>query len=238
MFKLDIKKTQFGETENEVSCSIYCTENIYFGDNFADLYMECINDAVREFVKCRRVTIQGVNYLKFITWIKKYDSNSIDVDKWIAKDSTVINIKKFERRVNSLAASKMLDEIDKISKQKYVIEDSLKRSESSLKEINLNFKNIDDYIKMNNDGDGGYFSAYKSAGYSVVFVKSIDYKENKDLLLARGIRYNRDINLEVVFLSNRNENERAVIIYEKNTNEVLYTTMTYDTLGKLIKQFK
>lgn len=236
MFKLDIKKTQYGETENEVSCSIYCTENIYFGDKFADLYMECINDAIREFVKCKRVTIQGVNYLKFITWIKKYDINSIDVDRWIAKDSTVINMKKFERRVNSLAASKMQDEIDKISKQNDVIEDSLKRSEKSLKEINLNFKNIDDYIKMGKNGE--YFSECKSAGYSVVFTKSIDYKENKDWLLVRGVRYKKDINLEVVFLSNRNENERAFVIYEKNTNEVLCTEMTYKPLGKLIKQFK
>ena len=237
MFKLDIKKTQFGETENEVACSIYCTENIYFGDKFADLYMECINEAVREFVKCKRVIIQGVNYLKFITWIKKYDSNSIDVDRWIAKDSTVINIKKFERRVNSLAASKMRDEIDKISKQNDVIEDSLKRSEKSLKEINLNFKNIDEYIKMGGKS-GVYFSECKSAGYSVVFIKSIDYKENKDLLLARGVRYKKDINLEVVFLSNRKENERVVVIYEKNTNEVLCAEMAHKPLGKLIKQFK
>lgn len=238
MFKLSIKKVQFGETEKEVSCAIYCTEDVYFGDKFSDLYMECIGEAVGEFVKCRRVTIQGINYLKFTTWIKKYDSNSIDVDKWIAKDSTVINIKKFERRVNSLAASKMCDEISKINKQNDAIEDSLKRSEENLKEINLNFKTIDDYIKISNDGSGACFSAYKSAGYSVVFAKSIDYKKNKDFLNVRGVRYKNDISLEVLFLSNRNENERAVVIYEKNTNEVLRAEMTYVPLGKLIKQFK
>jgi len=237
MFKLSIKKVQFGETEKEVSCAIYCTEDVYFGDKFSDLYMECISEAVGEFVKCRRVTIQGINYLKFTTWIKKYDSNSIDVDRWIAKDSTVINIKKFERRVNSLAASKMCDEISKINKQNDVIEDSLKRSEKSLKEINLNFKNIDEYIKMGGKS-GIYFSECKSAGYSVVFTKSIDYKENKDLLLARGVRYKKDINLEVVFLSNRKENERVAVIYEKNTNEVLCAEMAHKPLGKLIKQFK